>query len=222
MLTGAPHSIPQNVLDSQLAIVQGNIDNVTSIKSVFAHSPSVIVSGVGGAPKLQASLLRPVTLDQPTICADATANIVKALKELEAANKLAVKPFVIVIGTTGMSHTRDVPVAFLPFYHVVLAMPHKDKGNMEKIVIGAAKETPSVLSGYSIVRPSLLMDGPSQGVGKIRMGWERHMLDSQGEKGPGPAVGYTIRRADIGLWIYENLIKGDSKDWSGRCVSLTY
>jgi hypothetical protein len=223
LLTEAPHSISQKVLDSNLIIISGDINNVASIKTVFSHNPTVVISGVGGAPKMQASLLHPFILDQPTICADAAQNVVAALKELEAEKKLAVKPFLVVIGTTGMSHTRDVPILFMPLYHVVLEAPHLDKGNMEKTVIGAAKETPSVLSGYALMRPSLLTDGKSMGLDKIRMGWERHLLDQEGkDAGPGPAIGYTICRADIGLWMYSNLINGDASEWNGRCVTLTH
>jgi hypothetical protein len=223
LLTEAPHFISQKLLDANLTIISGNIDNVAGIKTVLEHNPSVIISGVGGAPKMQASLLHPFVLDQPTICADAAQNVVKALKELEAENKLTVKPFLVVIGTTGMSHSRDVPILFMPLYHVVLEAPHLDKGNMEKIVIGAAKETPSVLAGYALMRPSLLTDGPSKGMDNIRMGWERHLLDQEGkDAGPGPAIGYIVSRADVGLWMYTKLINGNANEWNGRWVSLTH
>ncbi|KAK9318922.1 hypothetical protein V1517DRAFT_334223 [Lipomyces orientalis] len=36
-----------------------------------------------------------------------------------------------------------------------------------------------------------------------------------------PAVGYTIARADVGEWIFEELIKKDGGEWVGKSVTLT-
>jgi hypothetical protein len=36
-----------------------------------------------------------------------------------------------------------------------------------------------------------------------------------------PAVGYSIRRADVGRWIFENIIKNDAQGWEGEMVTLT-
>ena len=62
-----------------------------------------------------------------------------------------------------------------------------------------------------IVRPSLLTNGKARGGKKIRVGTE--------EK---PAVGYTISREDVGLWVFENLLKGDGETYVGQKVTITY
>ena len=67
------------------------------------------------------------------------------------------------------------------------------------------------------------MDGASCGLELVREGWEipSKSADQGSEEGEGPAVGYSIRRADVGLWIMERVVKGFG-DWNGKMVSLTY
>ena len=64
---------------------------------------------------------------------------------------------------------------------------------------------------FVIIRPSLFTSGKARGGDKLRVGNE--------EK---PAVGYTISREDVGLWIFENLVQGDGASYAGQKVSLTY
>lgn len=66
------------------------------------------------------------------------------------------------------------------------------------------------ISGWVIVRPSLLTDGPALGERKVRVGREAK-----------PAVGYTISREDVGGWIFDNFVKAGGS-WVGEKVSLTY
>jgi hypothetical protein len=107
-----------------------------------------------------------------------------------------------------------------PLYRLLLAEPHRDKRAMEVAVVEAALAADSPLAGFVVVRPSFLLDGKGKGVDKVRVGWERHAADER-EAGPGPAVGYTISRADVGGWIFEELVKANAAEWDGRCVSLT-
>ncbi len=66
------------------------------------------------------------------------------------------------------------------------------------------------ISGWVIVRPTLLTNGAALGEGKVRAGG-----------GGAPAVGYTISRDDVGKWIFESFVK-EGKAWVGQKVSLTY
>ncbi|KAF2664111.1 hypothetical protein BT63DRAFT_429649 [Microthyrium microscopicum] len=221
LLTEAPHSISQSTIDQYLTIVTGNVTDLASIKQVLVYAPALVISGVGGTPTIRPNLIRPFGLDQPTICEDTAKNIITALQE--EGDNLAVKPHIVVLGSTGMPNTpnRDLPWAMYPLYKVMLHDPHADKEAMEKIVVTAAKQSPSVLAGYTVIRPSLLMDGEGKGLNKVRMGWDRHVL-APGPGGIGPAIGYGVRRADVGFWMFENLVKGDFREWNDRCVSLTY
>lgn len=61
-----------------------------------------------------------------------------------------------------------------------------------------------VLSAFTDVKASLLMDGVGVGWEKLRVGHSRK-----------PAVGYTVKRADVGDFIFERLVKGE---WEGEWV----
>ncbi len=69
---------------------------------------------------------------------------------------------------------------------------------MERKIVAASTGTDSEapVSNFIIVRPSLLMNGPSLGSDKVRIGWVKHENTPQAVTGkaPGPAIWYTIRR----------------------------
>ncbi|KAF9326529.1 hypothetical protein BG006_010065, partial [Podila minutissima] len=132
--------ISQAILDTQLTIVKGDIASVSAIKTVLLSTDyalaSQILSGVGGTPQLRWNLKRPVTIDNPEICATTTKNIVQALREIYAEHPSTAthRPSIVVISTTGVSNIKeDVPFGFQTMYHVALADPHKDKKVMEQI-----------------------------------------------------------------------------------------
>jgi hypothetical protein len=123
-----------------------------------------------------------------------------------------------------MGGPRDVPLAYYWLYHVLLKVPHADKRAMESVVAKATTETgdDSPISGFVIPRATLLQNGESKGLNKVRAGWVPHPDAINAEsKGVKPAIGYSIRRADVGAWIFEQVIKGKG-DWVNKCVSLTY
>ncbi|KAF9156126.1 hypothetical protein BG015_007168 [Linnemannia schmuckeri] len=212
--------LDQSTIDTQLTIVKGDISDIPAIKSVLtrntAQLASQTISGIGGTPQMQMSLRRPVTIDNPEICATATKNITLALQEIYKANPTTAqqKPSITVISTTGVSNIKeDVPFGFQTLYHVVLADPHKDKKEMERLV---TENTGIVFSGAVIIRPSLLMGDQSVKGGQ---GWEKLRVGREEE----PAVGYTVHRADVGEWIFEKVVKaGDGgESFFGQKVTLT-
>jgi hypothetical protein len=170
---------------------------------------------------MQLSIFQPFTIDQPSICADGINIIIAALKQLQADGVLTTKPAIVTISTTGIGKTRDVPYLLVPLYHWVLAVPHKDKIEMEKTLAQASVEENSPLAGFASVRASLLTDGSLQGADKVRSGWERHPSAEAEPVGPGPAIGYTISRADVGNWIFEKIVKEKPENWAGKCFSIT-
>ena len=133
-------------------------------------------------------------------------NVLKALKEANFEKK----PYLASISTTGISEGgQDVPLLFRPMYHWLLALPHADKKVVETMVTEAAEQG-NTISGYTLVRPSFLMDDKPKGMERIKVGSEQQ-----------PAVGYTINRSDVGLWIFEELVKGDAFKWNGQKPSIT-
>jgi hypothetical protein len=148
--------------------------------------------------------------------------LLTAMRELIQEGKLKTKPFVAVVSTTGMSPRRDVPWLFVPFYRVVLHYPHIDKKKMENALIEEGLKKDSALAGFASVRASLLTNGALLGPRSVKVGWERDTRDSNSEAGPGPAIGYTISRADVGNWLFENIVQTQGGDWNRRLVTVTY
>jgi hypothetical protein len=217
-----------------LTVIKGDIADITAIKSVLtgntANEPdsvkiaSQIVSGIGGTPQMRMSLSKPLTIDNPEICETATKNIVQALQEIYTAHPSTAqyKPSITVISTTGVSDVReDVPFGFRTFYHVLLADPHKDKREMERLVsqndasvASSSSSTTAVFRGSVVIRPSLLKGDQSITSGK---GWQKLKVGVESK----PAVGYTCHRADVGQWIFEQIIKTGGESYFGQKVTLT-
>lgn len=212
---------------SKLTIVQGNALDVAAVKRTLAASspsgvPTYIVHGVGGAPSLKFQWCHPLqiaALDNPTICETAAQTLLTALKEIYAENPAckANKPLLTFISTTGVSSgPEDVPFAMRFLYHQTLAEPHKDKKKMEDTYRADASSVDSVLRDVVGIRPTLLAGDAdytdAAGLEKVRAGTEAK-----------PAVGYQIKRADVGHWVFENVISEEHrrKEWEGEMVTLT-
>ncbi|KAJ9196366.1 hypothetical protein DTO166G4_528 [Paecilomyces variotii] len=200
--------VSDSAIAANLQITAGNVTDVEAVKKTLVRDGAnvdIVISGIGGK-LLFTNPLKP-TLDNPTICQDAVSTIISALNSLAGP-----KPTLVALSTTGISDKkRDLPVAMMPMYHWMLKVPHKDKKVMEAAILKevAKPEGERAISDYVIVRPSLLTDGPSIGTDKIKAGTE--------EK---PAVGYTITRDDVGLWVFEKLIK-ENHSYHGQIVTIT-
>lgn len=191
-----------------LVVKEGNAHSIEDIKSVLIHpsDPARLVDTVCftiGSPMNFAKL----STEDPHVCERGMAAVLQALGELRAAGA-AGTPRICAVSTTGLRERRDMPLLVWPFYHYVLSVPHKDKAAMEAMLRGAGE-------GVTIVRPSLLTDGPQAG-GTIRVGVD----DIQSGRTESEAVGYTISRADVGAWMWENVLR-DGR-FSGKAVSITY
>ncbi len=194
--------VTQSEIDANLTITQGNVLNVEDCRNVLTRNGrtvDIIISGVGTLP----------TFSQMTICANAVKNILSALRTLRPTKK----PLFVAISSTGITTTgpRDVPLLMAPLYYVMLANPHKDKKNMEDAIIEHAESTESAISGYVLIRPTLLTNGNAQGGQKVKVGTDAK-----------PEIGYTIRRNDVGRWMFENLLQSDGSKYSGQKLSFTY
>jgi nucleoside-diphosphate-sugar epimerase len=212
----AKHHVPESTIATHLTITRGNIRDGAAVTAALAPSgrpADLIVSGIGGSPSFSPNPLRP-TLDDPSICADATAAVLASLAALQAAARPQDRrmPLFVVISSTGISDFgRDIPLAMVPLYHWMLPVPHADKKAMERLLVaesakpaGGVGVAGRVIEGFVAVRPSLLTDGPAT-EGRVRVGVEEGKVDKRG-------VGYTISRADVGKWIFENVVV----EWEGR------
>ncbi|KAK5132555.1 hypothetical protein LTR08_008872 [Meristemomyces frigidus] len=64
-------------------MTSSSVKDVEAVKRTLqlpdGQPPKLVVNDIGGAPKLQWSLLQPVTLEDPKICQDAGATSLRAL-----------------------------------------------------------------------------------------------------------------------------------------------
>lgn len=112
--------ISDNQRDSHLRIVSGSATDVNAVRQTLLNQDgtlaSLIVSGVGGAPKLWPNPLKP-TLDQPTICQDSMRTVIEAIKNIRATGR-EYAPYAVAISTTGVDDSvDDVPWLLHPLYH---------------------------------------------------------------------------------------------------------
>lgn len=208
--------VSAHAIDQHLTIVEGNARDTEAVKKalqVKGQVVDIIVSGIGSNPTLQWSLYRPVVLQDETICEDVTNTILDALSQLKSAKK----PLFVNVLTTGIQpkgKPRDVPLAFTLLYHWLLASPHEDKEKVQEKLIETMQlpEAQRAIRAFVNVKPSLLVDGEGCGLQTIREGTDET-----------PAVGYTIQRKDVGLWMFERLVKAEVKgEWLNKGVSITY
>lgn len=126
-------------------------------------------------------------------------------------------PLLTAISTTGISEKRDTPLIMSVLYHLLGAVPHADKKRLEEQVELA--KTEGLIRDFVVVRPSLLIDGQTQGRKEVRVGWEGK---TPGELGEGAAVGYTITREDVGHFVFDSVIAKNGADYAGKKVSITH
>jgi len=203
--------ITDDIIAQKLTIVKGNIQETDSINEVITgngtHSPaSVIISGIGGAPTLQYSLTAPITLDNPNICTEFTKNLLSAMYKLKKSDGFN-KMLLAVVSTTGITKgPDDLPFGYHILYQYFLKVAHADKAGMEDLLHGAGIK--EIFSRVVIIRPTLLtgshLIGKENGYCKLKVGTDSN-----------PIAGYSISRADVGEWIFQNCIKKGNSNTPG-------
>ncbi|KAF2490275.1 hypothetical protein BU16DRAFT_621922 [Lophium mytilinum] len=227
------HSIPAPTLDTLLTIHAGNVLKEVDVKRALisptspSHLVDTIISGIGGGgAHFQASLRKPVGIDNPHICETGVTTILAALASLAnegiSTTASGSKPLLVAISTPGgcQSGQRDLPILYWPVFYWLLAEPYTDKKAMERVIYSAAKKGNSI-GDFVIIRPTILMDGPARGLGKVRAGWVWGIRGVEGrEKELGPTMGWAVGKTDVGEWIFAEVVtKGG---WGGKCVTLNW
>lgn len=174
-----------------LQVIQGNAHDVAAVsKCLLAEKGKLvdeIISTIGG--KFIPSKL---TIDDREVCRKGIATILETLAQLRSGGATG-KPHIVVASTTGMSRFgRDVPLAMIPLYHVLLKVPHEDKRIMEDRLVESGE-------AFTIVRASFLVNGETSK--EIRVGIEDPKTGRESS-----AIGYTISREDAEKWVADNLV----------------
>ncbi|KEF56281.1 uncharacterized protein A1O9_07862 [Exophiala aquamarina CBS 119918] len=226
------YTVPPKTLDANLVIIEGNIRSIEDVKRTLTASgslPDRILFGVGGSPKIQFSLWAPITLDDPHICEEGMKTLIAALRSCEAENvqlgPQGSRPLLFAISTVSMSSRRDLAYLYYPLEYWLLSIPRSDKKALEKVIFEAVLGVDSPVGGFAMVRPPILSEGTALGPDKVKAGWvwpdeQRREKVAKGEKEVGPMVGWFVTKADVGRWIFDNLIQGDGSAL-GKCWSLT-
>ncbi|KFZ12299.1 hypothetical protein V501_04294 [Pseudogymnoascus sp. VKM F-4519 (FW-2642)] len=209
--------VTSTTITRHLTIHTGNSKDAATIAPalLIRNRPvDLILSSVGAAPKF--SRFGVPSIDDPVVCSTSMAALISAVRTLRAPTK----PIVVGISSTGISNFgRDIPVAMVPLYHWLLAVPHKDKKEMEVAMSDDVNSASPAFGGFIGIRPSLLTSGAAKGVAALKVGVER-------AKGfESMAIGYTISREDVGNWIFEEVLKGDKGKvgrYENSFATLTY
>lgn len=227
LLAAAPFSLSPALLAApHLVVVEGNAQDSAAVRAVLfpaslgGRAVALAVLGVGGVGQLKMDLRAPFVLPDPRVCASAAETLISVLRT--GLREGDARPVVVAVSSTGIATEsggrEDVPLPIRAVYKWSLTMPHKDKKEMEGVLANAATE--GVCSGLVLVRPTLLTDSEGRGLGDegVKEGWE---WVGGGEGAPGPAVGYSVARADVGTWMYERVLKTGGEGWLGKAVTLT-
>ncbi len=190
-----------------LQVVQGNAHDIAAVSECLVAEKGklvdVIVSTIGGK-----YVLSKITIDDKEVCRKGMTTILETLAQLRSGGATG-KPHIVVGSTTGMSRFgRDIPLAMIPLYHVLLKVPHEDKKIMEDRLVESGE-------AYTIVRASLLVNGET---GKeIRVGIEDPNVGRESK-----AIGYTISREDTGKWVADDLVLRLDGKYVNKIVMVTY
>ena len=196
-----------------LTITQGDIRDAQAVKKTLTVTEGtstrlvdIVVSGVGMA----------AIGGDKTVCEEGMKCILASIAEVRTEGAKGPGPRIVAISTKGCStQRREVPLMMVPVYRALVHHPIIDKRKMEADILSSGLR-------WCILRPSHLTDGECRGLRKIRVGVEVPKKGGNSEL-ISEAMGYGIRREDVGLWIYEKLISGGGEeDWEGKIVGLTY
>ncbi|KAJ1960584.1 hypothetical protein GGI12_003720 [Dipsacomyces acuminosporus] len=146
----------------------------------------VIVSSLGAAPGVF-STPRDLGVEEK-----AALTVLELIKETRAD-----PPMFVMVSSTGVSESSDVPYLLRPLYAFMLKKPHHHKQIAEEAIKSSGVP-------YTIVRPALLTSGA---------------LTKTYRAGQG-VCGYTISRNDVAHFILEEVIIENK--WPNASLSIAY
>ncbi|KAI1263734.1 hypothetical protein F5Y18DRAFT_392510 [Xylariaceae sp. FL1019] len=190
-----------------LQIVEGNAHDVAAVSKCLEARPGVLVdhviSTIGGA--FVASRL---TIDDPEVCRKGMATLLEAITNLRKDGAVGM-PHIVAFSTTGLSRFgRDIPLAMVPLYHLLLKVPHEDKVIMEDRLVDSGES-------FTIVRASLMYSDPETQK-EVHVGIEDPKSGRESD-----AIGYSITKGDAGKWIAENIIFKLEDKYKNKIAMIT-
>lgn len=227
------HDVLPTAIDQYLTIHQGDAKDPAAVAKALLSPTTkdtlvdIVLTGLGAYPTFQWSITNPFPLTDPTICEDATAALYTAISNLSSSSATSThagtKPLLVVVSTAGArAKGRGVPLSIYWLYEWLLGSPLADKRRMEALILADRR---AHVRDFVLIRPPFLTDGEALGKEKIKVGWEWGIEDDdragkERVKEPGPRIGWTISRKDLGAWTFENVVQEGG--WEGRCVTMSY
>lgn len=220
------------------ATSHGHVDTllftVGQLLRLFAHPNLDADNAPGGVPK-GFSLTKGFIIEPHNLVTQCLLNTLCTIP------KDAPQPRIVVVSSIGLtkrSHS-SLPLIFKPLYAHALAMPHRDKLGVERVlahcaglpwdaseeepaddIVGAGWRErqglpgPGELKQVLIVRPALLTDGECK-ADKKKEGREPYRAE---EKELG---GYTVSRKDVGHFIFK-AVTTDWNKYGGKIINVGY
>lgn len=191
-----------------LRVIQGNAHDIATVSQLIRKTDGnlvdTIVSTIGAKPTMSMQMFD----DMATVCQKGMVTLLEAITQLREAGASG-KPHIIVCGTTGMSRFgRDIPLAQVPLYKVLLATPHADKTVMEDKLTASGEE-------FTIVRCGWLLNGEKDR--PIRVGIEDPKKGIEVKE-----IGYAISREDAGKWFADFLVIKKDPKYLNKVASIVY
>ncbi|KAI4520892.1 hypothetical protein K525DRAFT_239770 [Schizophyllum commune Loenen D] len=220
-------------------LVKGDGLNQDDVARAWAEATShghvdTLLFTVGGVPK-GFSLTKGFIIEPHNLVTQCLLNTLCTIP------KDAPQPRIVVVSSIGLtkrSHS-SLPLIFKPLYAHALAMPHRDKLGVERVlahcaglpwdaseeepaddIVGAGWRErqglpgPGELKQVLIVRPALLTDGECKADNK-KEGREPYRAE---EKELG---GYTVSRKDVGHFIFK-AVTSDWNKYGGKIINVGY
>ena len=207
-------SLGEDIPTANLTVKKGNAHNVADVAACLvdprdASGKTLVDSicfSIGGAMNMST-----MSLDDPDVCKNGIRALLGALKQLREDGATGnTRPLLVAVSSTGISkHGRDIPLAMIPLYHVMLKQPHADKKVMEDELSKSGER-------FVLVRPSFLSDGKAGK--KVRVAIED--IEKGVEK---KEIGYAISREETGQWMYKNLLGSEiAPEYENKAIGVTW
>ncbi|RSL43638.1 hypothetical protein CEP54_014997, partial [Fusarium duplospermum] len=125
--------VSEEILRSQLIIVEGSSRDVAAVSKLLRHEPDIIFTGITSLPSFHWNPFRPISMQDTTITGDSAVAVVEALRELKSTNVVTNSPIFVPISSTGHSTQRDQPWLLIPLYLWLLPVPQADTAVLERV-----------------------------------------------------------------------------------------
>ncbi|KAI8376754.1 hypothetical protein EDC96DRAFT_571661 [Choanephora cucurbitarum] len=163
---------------SKLTLIKGDAMDPVAVRQLL-EDIDVVVSSIGSTIDIKTGKMA-----IPNLCSKSMKVLLEVIGQMEKNRPQRL----VVVSSTGLDDSSDVPCLFRPMYKYLLHEPHEDKREMEKMVINQ-----NVIPDWILARPSFLKNGKV--TGKYRAGEN--------------LCGYLVNREDVGHFLLNQCIEQD-------------